>query len=362
LRTEVANIGKSHLTGVRTDIETIFILWLQKKPVFVYQFCTDIIRTGLSKPEAARMKTQVTFSQAVEGYLLAAHARHLSQNTLQEYTNTYRKFLAYSDSDPPIKKITTHQVESFLANQPVSKKTILNYHTGLSALWTWAVNEDLVDRNILHKIRRPKPEKRSIVPYTQADIKMMLGALSQSRIYTRPGRKESSHAILHPERNRAIILLLLDTGIRASELCNLQINHVDLQNQRLTVLGKGSKERTIPFSSRTGQAIWRYLTQRKKDTTGDPLFVTIHGRHVTRDQILKAIQRIGKRVGIEGVNLHRFRHTFAINFLRNGGDPWSLQMILGHSTMEMVKTYLALAQADLEKSHQIASPVDNWRL
>ena len=69
-----------------------------------------------------------------------------------------------------------------------------------------------------------------------------------------------------------------------------------------------------------------------------------------------------KREGVIEANVHRFRHTFAINNLRNGGDPWSLQMMLGHSTMEMVKTYLALAQADLEKNHKIASPVDNWRL
>jgi len=74
------------------------------------------------------------------------------------------------------------------------------------------------------------------------------------------------------------------------------------------------------------------------------------------------LERIGVRAGVSGVTVHRFRHTFAINYLRNGGDPWSLQMMLGHSTMEMVKNYLALAQADLEKNHKIASPVDNWRL
>ena len=81
-----------------------------------------------------------------------------------------------------------------------------------------------------------------------------------------------------------------------------------------------------------------------------------------RDRLLKALISIGKRAGVKGVNVHRFRHTFAINYLRNGGDSWSLQMMLGHSTMEMVKNYLALAQADLEKNHKMASPVDNWRL
>lgn len=81
-----------------------------------------------------------------------------------------------------------------------------------------------------------------------------------------------------------------------------------------------------------------------------------------RHDLRKLLVRIGSRAGGRKVNVHRFRHTFAINYLRNGGDPWSLQMMLGNSTMEMVKTYLALAQADLVKNHKIASSVDNWLL
>ena len=80
------------------------------------------------------------------------------------------------------------------------------------------------------------------------------------------------------------------------------------------------------------------------------------------DRLLKIVKSIGRRAGVKGVTVHRFRHTFAINYLRNGGDPWSLQMMMGHSSMETVKIYLALAQAELEKTHKTASPVDNWRL
>ena len=304
----------------------------------------------------------ITFSQTVEGYLLAAHARHLSPNTLNDYTNTYRKFLNFLESDPPFEEITTHQVERFLANQTVSKKTILNYHTDLSALWTWAIEAGLVQENILHKVERPKPEKKSIVPYSEEDVKIMLGAISRSKSYTRPGKRASCHSIIHAERNRAIILLLLDSGLRATELCELQINHVDLPNRRMTVMGKGSKERTVPFSARTGQALWRYLTQRKDDSAGERLFVTRDGRPMNRDQLLKALRSIGRRAGIPKVTVHRFRHTFAVSYLRNGGDAYSLQMMLGHSTMEMVKNYPAPCGTDLEKNHKIASPVDNWRL
>ena len=309
------------------------------------------------------MKRSITFSEAVEGYLLAATARHLSKHTIRDYLNTYRKFQIFLDHDPPFDKITNKQIEAFLAAQTVSKKTVLNYHIGLSALWTWAIENEIVQEHIVQKVERVKPEKRSIVPYSEDDVRAMLTSLTTSRGYTRPGKKGSQHSLPQAERNRAIIMLLLDTGIRATELCELSINQVDLQNRRVTVFGKGSKERTIPISPRTAQAIWRYLkTDRQEDYISERLFTTLNGRPMDRDRLLKSIRSIGKRAGLQGANVHRFRHTFAINYLRNGGDPFSLQISLGHSTMEMVKNYLALAQADLEKNHLRASPVDHWRL
>ena len=127
-------------------------------------------------------------------------------------------------------------------------------------------------------------------------------------------------------------------------------------------MGKGSKERTIPISPRTGRVVWKYLTSRKEDRLGDYLFVTNDGEKMTRSRVLRIIKTIGQRAGVMRATVHRFRHTFAINYLRNGGDAYSLQMMLGHSTMEMVKTYLSLAQADLDANHIKASPVSNWRI
>ena len=308
------------------------------------------------------MKTTITFSQAVDGFLLAARSRHLSQNTINDYFNTYRKFLAFLAQDPPFAEITSRHIESFLAAQDVSKKTLLNYHVGLSSMWTWGLKESLVVEHIVRKVSRPKPEKRAIQPYSEIDIRTMLSSLNRSRTYFRPGKKECDHRLLHADRNRAIILLLLDTGMRATELCSLHIHHVDLKERTVRVFGKGDKERIVPFSARTGQSIWRYLAPRKDDDIGDFLFVNKFGYPLDGDRLLKSLQVIGRRAGVRGVTVHRFRHTFAINYLRNGGDPWSLQMMLGHSTLEMVKTYLSLANADLQKNHRKASPVDNWRL
>ena len=322
----------------------------------------DIIGTGEVEPEVVRMNKSISFSKAVEGYLLNARARHLSQNTINDYLNTFRKFADFIGEDLPIAVIDHHKVEVFLANMPVSKKTLLNYHVGLSALWTWAEAENLVKEHILRKVHRPKPEKRAIKPYTENEVRSMLNALVHSRSYSRPGKRESVHNLQHGERNRAIILLLLDTGIRSTELCTLRIHHIDLKSRWVRIYGKGDKERVIPFSARTGKTIWKYLATRKDDDSGDYLFITNNGDPLNNDSLLKAMINIGRRAGVLGITVHRFRHTFAVTYLRNSGDAFSLQMMLGHSTMEMVKTYLGLAQADLENNHKIASPVDNWRL
>ena len=308
------------------------------------------------------MKSPISFSKAVEGYLLAVSAGHLSEHTIRDYQTTFQKLTDYLNEDFPITEITEEHVRSFLAEQTVSKKTVLNYHIGLSALWTWAVDEGIVDIHIIRKVRKPKPEKRVIKPYSEAEIRAMLNSLGYSRAYHRPGKQETTHKLPFEERNRAMILLLLDTGIRASELCELKIHHMDLKVRDIRVMGKGDKERILPFSARTGKALWRYLATRENDDLGEWLFVRRDDLPFDRSSLLKVLRVIGSRAGVRGVNLHRFRHTFAINFLRNGGDPWSLQMMLGHATMEMVKTYLALANADLEKNHKIASPVDHWRL
>ena len=92
------------------------------------------------------------------------------------------------------------------------------------------------------------------------------------------------------------------------------------------------------------------------------VFVRADAMAFDRHKLLKVFRRIGARAGVRGVNIHRFRHTFAVNYLRNGGDSLHLQRLLGHSTMNMVNTYLDLANADLQKNHRIASPVDHWRL
>lgn len=165
----------------------------------------------------------------------------------------------------------------------------------------------------------------------------------------------------------------MDTGLRSSELCALRIDDYDKATGRLAVRkGKGGKSRNVYLGYTARSALWRYLEERRrrrKQLTGDNkldktegLFTTSSGRHLTRDNLLHLIQAIGRRADVSGATVHRWRHTFAINMLRNGCNPCALQELLGHSDMETVRLYLKLVDQDLRGAVASASPADQWRL
>lgn len=109
----------------------------------------------------------ITLSQAIEGYFIAARARRLSPHTLADYGGTFSKFCEFLETDFRLQDITADYVRAFLDSQGhLAAKTVLNLHTGLSALWTWALKEHLVERHIVRDVDPPKPELREIIPIT----------------------------------------------------------------------------------------------------------------------------------------------------------------------------------------------------
>jgi len=326
----------------------------------------------------------LTLSQAIEGCLLYKTASGLSPNTIRDYRNSYKKLLLYFGGDVPFASISRDRLLAFFAwlqdeyvSEPdgiaprgkirLSPKSINNIHTAASALWAWGVNEGYLETNIVRSIDPPRYERPAIVPLTREEIRALLAACDYTRTW-----KNRATVSRRPtaDRDRAIILLLLDTGIRRGELCDARINDINLKANTLRVAGKGrgrdKKERVVHFGKRTAKALWRYLTPRLAECDpDDPLFLAgpaddprpLRGGHLRR-----LLKRLGDRAGVNNVYPHRFRHTFAITYLRNGGDPFTLRILLGHSDLEMVERYLAIVRADCSDAHRRASPVDNWRL
>lgn len=310
------------------------------------------------------MSHTITLSQAVEGALLAASARRLSDNTIREYAHYYHKWQGfYRPVDPPFASIDLDQLNRFMASlSGLSAKSCSNVRIALLSLYRWAVSFGLVDINVARQLDPIKAESRAIHPFTKTDLQAMLHAVEKSKPYVRPGKASCSHTTRQYLRNKAIIYTLLDTGLRSSELCDLVVGHADKKNLRLKVFGKGAKERIVPFSSSTALHLWRYLASRPEAVPGDPLFSTASDRPLDNHNLYHALQLIGDRAGVSDVHPHRFRHTFAINFLRNGGNVYTLKEILGHASLKMCLRYLELAQADVEANYRPASPVKNWGL
>ena len=232
----------------------------------------------------------------------------------------------------------------------LSGHTINCYLRSLRIFFSWLISEGIIESNPFDRVKIPRPPRKIIPTFSDCQIQQLLDIID-----TRT-----------PEgyRDYAVVLTLIDTGMRVSELCHLKLDNVWLEEGMLKVLGKGNKERLIPIGKRVQRCLWHYMSRfRAEPSTASSnfLFLTRHGRPLTKDRVEKIIACYGKKAGLKGVRCspHTLRHTAAVRFLRNGGDVFSLQRILGHASLEMTRRYCELADIDVKRAHSTASPVDN---
>lgn len=305
--------------------------------------------------------------------------RDLSVNTKLDYERTFERFRLFVASRDvlELEDVTTEHVEDYLndlADQGLAPKTISNHWTALSSLWTWAEVKLKVPHIIRHHIHAPKLNDEHPKPYTREEVEALVRATKYNATWH--GRPDVASKRPTELRDRAIIVVLVDCGLRASELCDLLIGDYDPKIGQLRVLrGKGNKERIVPVGNRACDAIDDYLDMRQggrarrrrraSDQTiasDAPLFATSTGQPLTRYELLNMIQACAKRANVAGANIHRFRHTFAINYLRRHPNIYTLQRVLGHSSLETVRVYLEISEVDIMEAHRSASVADNWRL
>ncbi len=226
----------------------------------------------------------------------------------------------------------------------------VNHHIKvLKILFKFMVEEGVITANPSKKISRIKTDQTAIATFSNEQIIAML--------------KITKHQMDFPGiRNYALITLLYDTGCRISELLELKVDDIQLDEKILKVKGKGGKGRVVPFGDRSLIGLVKYLNRRNKlFGIEGVLFLTKFGDPLTLRMTNKIIERIGEKAKVENVRLsaHTFRHTFAKNWLMNGGDIFSLQKILGHRTLEMVRNYVNVTFKDIQSQHSKFSPGDN---
>jgi len=228
------------------------------------------------------------------------------------------------------------------ATRPVCAYTVDRYYTGLSALFRWAVSEGMVDINPMATIKKPRIQRKIIKGLEPEICHRLLGSFD--------GKSLDSY------RNKTIVYMFLDTGLRLSELANLKMSDINMEQGIIRVVGKGDKERLVRIGLKTQKALWNYLARRNSEA--DYIWIGKENMPFTADGIAQMVRNLGKRLDIQ-LSPHKLRHSFAISFLRNGANPFELQMALGHSTLEMTRRYTqALGFEDVFKRHVVASPVD----
>jgi integrase/recombinase XerD len=321
----------------------------------------------------------IDLHKAVEGFLIARAAEFYSPNTLNIYRWALTLMANYLEN-PELKSITQTDIQRFYLwlqteykprrtngnDAPLKPRSIENAWTAIRSFYNWASVDLKLKNRPDGTLKRPRYKPAEVTPFTPEEIKAVLKACEYMKIAETNGRKAFTMRRDTANRDTAIVLLLLDTGLRVGEAARLRIKDVSLETGEVFVdafgSGQKTKSRHVYLGKVAMKAVWRTMAERDDPQPDDPLFITRDERPMDRTSIRLVVNELGTRAGVKNVHPHRFRHTMAVQYLRNGGDVFTLQRLLGHSTLGMVQHYLTLAQTDVQAAHRKASPADCWHL
>ncbi len=314
-----------------------------------------------------------TLKALLPAYGLCARAEGKSHHTITITISSaiyLDRFLRQRRLPTRVDAITPHEIRAFfifLADKPsyeghpntptqdrkLSGHTINAYGRGLQTFFNWLMAEGFITENPFHQFKIPRAPQKLIPAFSESQLQQLFAVIDTSGTIG--------------FRNHTLLLVLLDTGLRVSELTGLCLSDVFIEQGTLRVWGKGNKERIVPLGRQSARQVWRYISHhRPKPALArvDQVFLTRNGHPVTTDRVQALMDQYGRQAGLRGVRCspHTLRHTAAINFLRNGGDVFSLQRLLGHSSLEMTRRYCQVADSDVQRVHRSASPVDNLHL
>ena len=312
----------------------------------------------------------------VEGFLFSLQAEGRAPRTHEYYDKLLRHFLSYAKRQgwpDRVDLLDTKQVRQFLSwvgsrsfdytagkgsrRFTKSKPSMAwPYYKALRRLFNWGVEEGFLQESPVKGIHFKAPPPPPVQPYDLEELKRFF-AICELDIKT--------GARFTGLRNKAILLLFIDSGLRLSELVHLKLIDLNLGQRWVRVIGKGNKIGICPFSVKTAKAIWLYLLERKHRAKSDALWVTEEGRQFSVNGLSSSFVYLKKRAGVNGQGrVHRLRHTSALQYLRGAKDSFLLQLFLRHSSLEMSRRYTqGLKQEEAIEAHRNgASPVEGLGL
>jgi site-specific recombinase XerD len=284
--------------------------------------------------------------EIVEAYLDVMRSRNLSHRTLETYTDSLNRFHTYLQlrgQVPPLTDITAQDITDFInhvlntphhfTGKPIQPATAHNRFRALRSFFTWCVNIDILYRSPMAKLKAPKVPIQPVPILTRHELVTLLAVCMGSDLKSR--------------RDLAMFLVLYDTGARRAELLSMSISNLNLEKRTARVMGKGGRTRDIYFGQATAQALQLYIERRDRGDyyfECDALWIGRRGP-MTGQGLSITITKRAEEAHIPRVFAHQFRHSFAHNFLINGGQETDLCTILGWDSPApvMLRRYAASA-------------------
>lgn len=279
-----------------------------------------------------------------------------SSNTVDDYRYKLFDFYRFSSSnkiyylrDVNLPHLRAYH-QSFFERGVDNTITVQSYIRSLRAFLKWAYYEGYIHDDLCSRFKLPKAKKNYIDVLTDDEIRLIYQCY--------PDGSNSIHL-----RNRVIISLMLDCGLRLDEVVNVKYSQVYIKECYLIVTGKGNKQRAVSFGGSTKQHLINYLSCVNPLLVSliksDSLFLTSEAYPITQNTIKNLFRKLKLKSGIQRLHPHLLRHTFATRYLENGGDIYVLKNLLGHTTLTQTMHYLHIAETRIQKDFYRFSPLDN---
>ena len=303
-----------------------------------------------------------TLSQTLTAYRLYARAEGKSPRTVEWITSCVQHFIEFLGGDQELVAVSAEDLRRFIRalqdahkyrKHPYSKpqpdrlspQSTETYARAIRAFFGHLFKEEFIGVNPMQNVRMPRVPQKVVPTFSERDLMKLI---SQPDKHTDVGFRDYN-----------LFLTFGDTAARVSEVVNLTVDDVDFENGYLKVLGKGGRERYIPFGQKLAKVLLKYkMKYRPEPVATDRFFLTAGGRPMSPGRIGKIFHEYGRKAGLKRCYPHKLRHTSSVMFLRNGGDPFSLQKKLGHSSLQMTRHYSNLADSDDRAAQLKYSPVD----
>lgn len=281
---------------------------------------------------------KLTFEEGCNKYIEYCRQRNLREGTIRHYKQSYLKFFEHFDPEMSIEKIDVNSYNSFVLflkstlNNDVS---INSYLRDLITVFHYFMYEGYIPH---FKMKAIKVDKSHIETYTDEELKLLL---------KKPNIKKCSFS---EYKAWAATSFLFATGVRQRSLMNIKIKDVDFENNVVYVnVTKNRKPLIVPMNETLVNILIEYLKYRHHKSNEDYLFCNVFGNQLVKSTCYHMLYDYNKSRGVETTGIHRYRHTFAKQWILNGGDVVSLSKLLGHSSLEITQNYINLLVSDIAK-------------